>query len=159
MMEYPKYKKVLFCADFSKKSNYAFEFACGIAKRDKGLLYILHVIPAFPHKAYIENILSEDVLKGLHKQIEDSLYGNYKNQYLKKVENGIDHEIVTKSGREDEEIIEFTKKKNVDIIIMGTHGRTGIEHIFLGSVAEKVLRRSPVPVLVIPYEETFEQPQ
>jgi len=44
-MEYPKYKKVLFCTDFSENSDYAFEFAYGIAKRDEGLLYILHVIP------------------------------------------------------------------------------------------------------------------
>jgi nucleotide-binding universal stress UspA family protein len=45
MIEYPKYKKVLFCTDFSENSDYAFEFAYGIAKRDEGLLYILHVIP------------------------------------------------------------------------------------------------------------------
>jgi nucleotide-binding universal stress UspA family protein len=157
MMEYPEYKKVLFCTDFSKNSNYAFEFACGIAKRDKGLLYILHVIPAYPHRAYIENILSEEVLKELQKQIEDSLDTNYENSYLKRVEDGINHEIVTKSGKEDEEIIKFAKKKDVDIIVMGTHGRTGIEHIFLGSIAEKVLRRSPVPVLVIPYGENLKK--
>jgi hypothetical protein len=45
-MEYPLYKKVLFCTDFSKNADYSFEFSYGIARRDEGLLYILHVTPA-----------------------------------------------------------------------------------------------------------------
>jgi universal stress protein A len=69
---------------------------------------------------------------------------------VNKIENGIRYEIVTKSGREDEEILKFAKDEKVDIIVVGTHGRTGIEHVFFGSVAEKVLRRSPFPLFVIP---------
>jgi nucleotide-binding universal stress UspA family protein len=125
MIEYPKYKKVLFCTDFSENSDYAFEFAYGIAKRDEGLLYILHVIPANPQQS---------------------------------IENGIKYEIVTKSGREDEEILKFAKDEKVDIIVVGTHGRTGIEHVFFGSVAEKVLRRSPFPLFLIPCRKKLERP-
>ena len=153
MIEYPKYKKVLFCTDFSENSDYAFEFASGIAKRDKGLLYILHVIPANPQIEYIESVVSEETLKEVQKNIQEDLDNNHKERYLKKVEYGIRYEIITRSGREDEEIIEFAKKENVDIIVMGTHGRTGIEHVFFGSVAEKVLRRSPFPIFVIPYRK------
>jgi nucleotide-binding universal stress UspA family protein len=46
------------------------------------------------------------------------------------------------------EILETAKSQNVDLIVMGTHGRTGLEHIFLGSVAEKVVRLAPCPVLI-----------
>jgi nucleotide-binding universal stress UspA family protein len=67
-------------------------------------------------------------------------------------------QIVTKSGREDEEILTFAKQENVDIIVMGTHGRTGVEHVFFGSVAEKVLRHSPFPVFVIPCKKKHEWP-
>jgi nucleotide-binding universal stress UspA family protein len=94
MIEYPKYKKVLFCTDFSENADYAFDFAYGIAKRDEGLLYILHILPENPHQ---------------------------------------------------------------DIIVMGTHGRTGIEHVFFGSVAEKVLRHSPFPVFIIPCKKKLER--
>jgi len=150
MIEYPKYKKVLFCTDFSENSDYAFEFAYGIAKRDEGLLYILHVIPRNPHQETIRGYVSEDILRNIQKDLEQELDDNYKGRYTKKIQDAVRFEVVTKSGREDKEIIEFAKKEKVDIIIMGTHGKTGIEHVVFGSVAEKVLRRSPFPVFVIP---------
>ena len=156
-MEYPKYKKILFCTDFSENSDYAFEFAFGIAKRDEGLLYILHVIPRNPHQEMIRGYVSEDILRNIQKDLEQELDDNYKEHYTKKIEDAVRFEVVTKSGREDEEIIEFAKKEKVDIIVMGTHGKTGMEHAFFGSVAEKVLRHSPFPIFVIPSREKLEQ--
>ena len=149
-MEYPKYKKVLFCTDFSENSDYAFGFAYGIAKRDDGLLYILHVIPENPHQAFATAMITNEEIEKIEKLIEEDLNSNYQERYTKKIENGIRYEIVTRSGREDEEILKFAKDEAADIIVVGTHGRTGIEHVFFGSVAEKVLRRSPFPVFVIP---------
>jgi len=156
MIEYPKYKKVLFCTDFSENSDYAFEFAYGIAKRDEGLLYILHVIPENTNQIYVRNMLDIEQIRKIQKGIQKDLDNNYKEHYAKKIENGIRYEIVTKSGREDEEILKFAKDEKVDIIVMGTHGRTGIEHVFFGSVAEKVLRHSPFPLFVIPCKKKLE---
>ena len=155
-MEYPKYKKVLFCTDFSENADYAFEFAYGIAKRDEGLLYILYLIPENPHQAFAEGIIPADILEKIHKEFEEALVNNYKEQYVKKMEDGVKFEIVTKSGREDDEIIKFAEQEKVDLIVMGTHGRTGVEHVLLGSVAEKVLRESPFPVF-IPSKEKDER--
>ena len=157
-MEYPKYKKVLFCTDFSENSDYAFEFAFGIAKRDEGLIYILHVIPPEnTNQIYMRNMLDIEQIRKIQKGIQEDLDNKYKERYAKKIENAIRYEIVTKSGREDEEIINLAKKEKVDIIVMGTHGRTGIEHVFFGSVAEKVLRNSPFPVFVIPCREKLQR--
>jgi universal stress protein A len=156
MMEYPKYKKILFCTDFYKNSDYAFEFAFNIAKRDEGLLYILHVIPDIRPKEYAWPYITKEDLEKVQKNIGEYLNNQYKERYVKKIENGIKFEIVTKSGREDEEIIKFAKKEKVDLIVMGTHGRTGIPHIFCGSIAEKVVRRSPFPVFVIPFNKMLE---
>jgi len=150
MIEYPHYKKVLFCTDFSENADYAFEFAYGIAKRDEGLLYILHIIPYSSHQAYAESFITTEDLEKIQKAVEEDIANNYKERYEKKIENGIACEFVTKSGREDEEILTFAKQEKVDIIVMGTHGKTGIEHVFFGSVAEKILRHSPFPVFVIP---------
>jgi len=150
MREYPKYKKVLFCTDFSENADYAFEFAYGIAKRDEGLLYILHVIPENPQKAYVENFITAEDLEKIQKTIQEDLVNKYRERYEKKIEGEITFEIITRSGRADEEILEFAKKEKVDLIVIGTHGRTGIEHALFGSVAEKVLRRSPIPVFIIP---------
>ena len=155
-MEYPKYKKVLFCTDFSENSDYAFEFAFGIAKRDDGLLYILHVIPHIPNQEMLRGYVSEDILRNIQKDLEQELEDNNKEHYTKKIEDAVRFEVVTKSGREDEEILKFAKDEKVDIIVVGTHGKTGIEHVFFGSVAEKVLRRSPFPIFVIPCKKKFD---
>ena len=157
MREYPKYKRILFCTDFSENADYAFEFAYGIAKRDEGLLYILHVIPYNPNQAYAERFVTTEDLEKIQKSIEEDLANNYNERYARKIENGIKYEIVTRSGREDEEILEFAKEEKVDLIVMGTHGGTGIEHVIFGSVAEKVLRRSPIPVFIIPCKKKLER--
>ena len=157
MIEYPEYKKVLFCTDFSDNADYAFDFAYGIAKRDEGLLYILHVMPYNSNQVYAESFITSEDLRKIQKAVEEDIANNYKERYEKKIENGVSYEFVTKSGREDEEILEFAKKEKIDLIVMGTHGRTGIEHVFFGSVSEKVLRHSPIPVFVIPCKEKLER--
>jgi len=157
MTEYPKYKKILFCTDFSENSDYAFEFAYGIAKRDDGLLYILHVIPKNPNQAYADAYISREDLERIQKSIEEYLDDSFREHYINKIEDGVRFEIVTKSGREDDEILKFAQKEKVDIIVIGTHGRTGIEHVFFGSVAEKVLRHSPFPVFIIPCKKKLER--
>lgn len=71
-----------------------------------------------------------------------------------KVGVAVDPRIVT--GTPVEQIVRLAKELSVDLIIMGTHGRTGISHVFLGSVAEKVVRRAPCPVLTVrPREHDF----
>jgi len=153
MREYPKYKKILFCTDFSENADHAFEYAYGVAKRDEGLLYILHVIPKNPHEEYTAVYLGSETAEKIRHGILENLDADYQAHYASKIEPGVSFEIVTKSGREDEEILDLAKKEQVDLIVMGTHGRTGVEHIFFGSVAEKVIRQSHIPVLIIPSEK------
>jgi len=155
MKEYPKYKKILFCTDFSENSDYAFDYAYGIAKRDGGLLYMLHVIPQNPHQVYA--YIPQDDLEMIQKNIDQYVDENFRERYEKKIEKGVQYEIITKSGREDEEILQFAKTENVDIIVIGTHGRTGIDHVFFGSVAEKVLRHSVFPVFIIPCKKKVDR--
>jgi nucleotide-binding universal stress UspA family protein len=155
-MEYPRYKKILFCTDFSQNSDYAFEFAFGIAKRDEGLLYILHVIPGNPQEAFVESLMPRDIVEEMHRVIKEDVDNKFKEHYVEKIEDGVRFEIVTKYGREHDEIIKFARKEKVDLIVIGTHGSTGIEHAFFGSVAEKVIRHSPLPVFIIPSRKRLE---
>ena len=150
MIEYPKYKKVLFCTDFSENADYAFNFAYGVAKRDEGLLYILHVIPDNPHKGYADNVMTAEDSEKIQQAIEKYLDDNYRERYTNKIKDSVKYKTVTKSGRENEEIVAFARDEKVDMIVMGTHGKTGIGHVFFGSVAERVIRHSPYPVFIIP---------
>jgi nucleotide-binding universal stress UspA family protein len=150
MIEYPKYKKVLFCTDFSENSDCAFDYAFGIAKRDEAVLYILHVISVNPRASYIDNYMTKEYWDGLKVTMREDIERKYNNQYLCQIKDKAKVKTVTRSGREDEEILTFIQEENIDIVVIGTHGRTGIEHVFVGSVAEKIVRRSPIPVFIIP---------
>lgn len=150
MIDYPKYKKVLFCTDFSKDSDCAFDYAFGIAKRDEGILYILHVIPPTPQQYHLERHLTKKQLDKMQATIQEDRERMFNDKYLRFIKDKTKVKVVTKSGHEDEKIIEFIQEEKIDIVVIGTHGRTGIEHVFLGSVAEKIVRRSPIPVFVIP---------
>lgn len=150
MIDYPKYKKVLFCTDFSKNSDCAFDYAFGIAKRDEGVLYILHVIPTSKDRDNLERCLTKEELERVKATLKKDREEMYQDRYLSHIKDKTKVQIVTKSGREDKKILEFAKKEHIDIIVIGTHGRTGIEHFFIGSVAEKIIRYSPIPVFIIP---------
>jgi len=153
MIDYPKYKKVLFCTDFSKNSDCAFDYAFGIAKRDEGVLYILHVIPTTPDPYNLERWLTKEELDRVKATLREDREKIYNDQYLSHIKDKTKVRIVTESGREDEKILEFAQKEKIDIIVIGTHGRTGIERLFIGSVAEKIIRHSPIPVFIIPCRE------
>ncbi|MGC2276448.1 MAG: universal stress protein, partial [Candidatus Binatus sp.] len=62
---------------------------------------------------------------------------------------GVSHEELVASGNAAPEILNLAKRRKIDLIVMGTHGRHGLPHFLLGSVAEKIVRESPVPVMTI----------
>ena len=62
---------------------------------------------------------------------------------------GADVEGVILSGNPSAEIVKFAEEETIDLIVMATHGRSGVEHLLMGSVAEKVLRKSPCPVMTV----------
>ena len=151
MIDYPKYKKVLFCTDFSDNSDYAFDYAFGIAKRDEALLYILHVNPITPQQeTYLRTYLNEEQFDEIGKKRHKEINQQFNDRYLCQIRDKNNVQVVIKSGREDEAIIKFAVQENVDLIVIGKHGKTGLESAVFGSVAEKVVRHSPIPVYIIP---------
>jgi len=155
MIDYPKYKKVLLCTDFSDNSYRAFEYAFGIAKRDDGVLYLLHIIPDVLDQNYPEFISSmkrENIFQA-KEALQKSSEKQLDNLYLNKIKNKDNAKCIIKTGREDNEILKYAAEEKIDIIVIGTHGKTGLKHLLLGSVAEKIIRQSSIPVLVIPSKE------
>ena len=141
-------KKILFPTDFSDHSKYAFCYALSFAKEYEAKLYVLHVIEDIQ---YLANAYMFDV------PIMPSLADMEKNR-LKEMQEFIDTskpdpsvkiEKVIRRGRPFIEIIQMAKDEKIDLIVTATHGRGGLEHVVFGSVAEKVVRRAPCPVLSI----------
>lgn len=143
------FKNILFCTDFSENSHYAFTYALHLAKTYKSNLIILHVTPEPVHPEQLSIYLTPEKLEALKVSQKKDLEEQLQTHYLNQMERFKDYKVVIKVGEAFFEIIQIAKKKGADLIVMGTHGRTGLDHILFGSTAEKVVRKSPIPVLTI----------
>lgn len=143
------FKKILFCTDFSENSHYAFTYALNLAKTYKAKLVILHVTPEPVHPEQLSIYLPPERLEELKISQKKELNEQLQKNYLDKMERFKDYQVMIKMGEPFFEIIRSSKKEKADLIVMGTHGRTGLDHILFGSTAEKVVRKSTCPVLTV----------
>ena len=138
-------QRFLVPVDFSEDANQAVEYAIALASKLGARVTLLHVIQLLPlgsgdmgvtvPYAYIQD-LEADVTSRMQA-------------YLERVTAGLEGEIAVVHGVPFQEILETAKTQQIDLIIMGTQGRTGLQHVLMGSVAEKVVRLAPCPVLVV----------
>ncbi|HEY7494367.1 MAG TPA: universal stress protein [Candidatus Tectomicrobia bacterium] len=131
--------------DFSEYADYALDYAMALARKLPARLTLLHVIHAMPVGVTdMGTALPYSYLQDLEAEIAQNLQG-----YLKRVQDAnLEGDTVVVHGVPFDEIVQTAKTKNINLIIMGSHGRTGLGRLFLGSVAEKVVRLAPCPVLV-----------
>ena len=143
------FKKILFCTDFSEDSHWAFTYAFDLAKTYKARLLIFHATaePVYPEQLSL--YLAPEKLDELKTFQKKEIDRQLKAHYVKKMGRFKNYEISFQEGEPFVEIIRRAKKDSVDLIVMGTHGRTGLDHVLFGSTAEKVVRKSPCPVLTV----------
>lgn len=144
-------KNILVPTDFSSLSQSALEYASDLADNMSATIHILHVIdksiPFLPGK---QNLSEADLTDVLETDAQKHL-----SAFKKEVESESDVNVlcVIKHGIDFEEIVNYSKEIRAELIVIATHGRTGIMHSLLGSVAEKVIQHAKCPVLVIPARE------
>jgi len=145
------YKKILFCTDFSENSHLAFTYALDLAKTYQAKLLILHVTPspAYLYSDQVYSYLSEEKIEELEASEREKVDRELNAHYLEKMDGFKDYNVLLKKGVAFYEIIQTAREERVDLIVIGTHGRTGLDHILFGSTAEKVVRKSPIPVLCV----------
>lgn len=145
-----KLKKILCPSDFSENAQYALQYAIHLmSKDDEATLYMIHVVdnrvfdyngPIYEQEPYITKIALD---QSTREQLEKKLLAEIPEEIQNRVET------IISFGIPFLEIIKSARDKNVDLIVIGTHGRTGIAHMLIGSVAEKVVRKAPCPVLSV----------
>jgi nucleotide-binding universal stress UspA family protein len=142
-------KKILLATDFSENSKWALTYALSFAKKYDAKLYILHVIqqPTYPLGMYAE--ISFDAMDKFNRNISEATEKEMKNLCETELGGLKNYESMIVSGTPFLEILRTAKEKEVDLIIVGTHGRTGLDHVLFGSTAEKVVRKAPCPVLSV----------
>jgi len=134
-------RNILFPTDFSECSQSALDVAFALARDWKARLTVLHVASPPEFVPYGEFAKALQQSSGYRRELEQKL------RQCKKP--GCDAEFRLEEGEPASEILHATEKLGCDLIIMGTHGRSGLGRLFMGSVAEKVLRHAACPVLVI----------
>ena len=138
-----KCKRILVAMDRSKYSEKAFDQAISIAKICKSTLFVISVIDLYPEVNEIVLTHEEKMLMGTSAFLE-----GVKDRAAK--ENIPCETIMQVGGQPHKFIIQEAKGKNIDLIVMGTHGRTGLDKLLIGSVAERVVGHAPCAVMVTP---------
>jgi nucleotide-binding universal stress UspA family protein len=135
-------KSILHPTDFSENARRAFELACALARDYGAKLLLLHVrpLPVVPPTEIVEFPPEPGAY---HDALREKL------EALKPDDPRIVVERYRLVGDESEEIVRFAEDKGCDLIVMGTHGRSGLGRLIMGSVAEKVLREAPCPVVTV----------
>jgi nucleotide-binding universal stress UspA family protein len=145
-----KADKILFPCDFSRNSSKILPYVLSIAEKYNSQVYILYVDELhewgghfIPHPSI--DTLQKEALKAAEKAMDKIC-----EEQLESCPN-FQRKIV--SGEPATEILKLIESEDIDMVVMGTHGRKGMEHAIFGSVAENVVKKSPVPVLVVnPYK-------
>jgi nucleotide-binding universal stress UspA family protein len=143
------FNKILCAVDFDESSAVVLHFAREIAQQNGATLCLLHVtplplsatefspIPMDPYPVWEKTALAE-----LEKLAAAHLEGR-----------GVTYKIETRSAEAADGILGQAQEMDADLIVLATHGRKGVSHFLIGSVAERVIRRSPRPVLVVKPKE------
>ncbi len=147
-------QQVLFATDFSEYSHQARDFACQLAEKFGARLHVIHVVHnlaievpefgmglAFP--GYLENLseVKHELAAKAQVTLAKELTENFKE----------DHNVLfaIQFGIPDVEIVKYANQNAIDLIVMGTHGRSGISHVLVGSVAERVIEKATCPVTTV----------
>lgn len=150
-----KVEKILFPTDFSEGSYHALLYAADLAKHYNAKLYILHIIYdiARATDSHIPHV-SADML---YKEMSEWAQKEIQKCCIEETMGISDVEKVVLKGIPYEEIINFAAKEKIDMIVMGTYGRVGLERFIFGSTAERVVRRAPCPVMTVRVPEHREK--
>ena len=147
------FKRIIVPVDFSDCSRKALKSAIAIAKAHKSNLIILHVFEESFVEPYVRAANSEEEAEEIIEKIELVNETKY-DEFLKENDfSGIKYNKLLKKGIPETEIVKIAMDQQADLIVMGTHGRSGIKHILIGSTSEEVVRTVHCDIIVVKPEK------
>lgn len=143
-------KHILVPTDFSETSQVAVNYGIALARAFNATLCLLHVTDESVGGEIVE---ATSLPLGLLDMMEHDARERLAHVLTEQEQMEIASEYLVRAGRPDAEIVRYAKEAAIDLIILGTHGRSRLAHILMGSVAEKVVRKAPCPVLTVRHPE------
>jgi nucleotide-binding universal stress UspA family protein len=155
-----KLTRILAPTDFSRYSGFALEWAAYLAQCMKADLLLLHVLTEEEGKI-VEEVIGEGAVvqipRGIRQNVVEERQKRLTDQYemvvSREIKAALKVEQTVRIGVPFLEIVRVAKERDVDLIVLGTHGRTGLSHALIGSVAERVVHHAHCPVLSIKHPQ------
>jgi nucleotide-binding universal stress UspA family protein len=143
----PRLEKILFATDFSENSEHAFDYAYSFARNFGAQLLILHVInePVDLRGFYVPHVSFDN----LEKEIEEGAEKMMDKFCRTRIKDDIQYTCSIATGIPYEEILKKAEGEGASLIVLGTQGRSGIDHLLFGSTAERVVRKAKCPVMTV----------
>jgi nucleotide-binding universal stress UspA family protein len=143
-----QFKLILCPVDFSDFSVSAYEYALTVAEYYKAHLVALHAIELSKYP-YADYVGATGDFADLSRALCDGGKAKLREFVKKHSRHGVEPQLVVDQGNASDLILSFTQKHNIELIVMGTHGRRGFDRLVLGSTTDRVMRRACPPVLVV----------
>lgn len=145
-------KNVLVATDFSEPSTVALDYGRELARTYEAKLHVLHVVEDLRWRYATD--MAPTALVGIQEDLETSARARLDDLMTDEDRNQLRGRAVAITAvAPSEAVVTYAKAEAVDVIVMGTHGRSGVAHLFMGSVAERVVRLAPCPVLTVRHPE------
>ncbi|RLB83381.1 MAG: hypothetical protein DRH24_06890 [Deltaproteobacteria bacterium] len=140
-------KTIACCIDFSKNSEDAFAAAVEMAEKYRAKLFIIHVLPPVVNPLLTDTqwVVPDLPENTLTLEIEKRMQQEYGN----KTEEKIDYELVILDGHVSTEILKYLEENQIDLVVMGSYGLSGMGLVFFGSVAKRVAHKAPCSVMIV----------
>ncbi|NUN70052.1 MAG: universal stress protein [Bacteroidetes bacterium] len=148
-------KNIMVTTDLSVASYSAMEYAAWLAKKEKAGIILFYSVDNLPTVAYHTVDLTFDKFREEILAFERKRLKEFAAQF-KPLFTGPFKTVITE-GNAAQSIVQYANQNSVDMIVMSTHGRTGIQHVLLGSVAERVVRTAHCPVLTVKSTEAVQK--
>jgi nucleotide-binding universal stress UspA family protein len=139
----PLFEKILIATDGSERNQPAVKMGLDICRVCGSALYAIYVIDETPMTSAQADMLTGDIYLKLKDEGEEAV------EQVKRMAHGVKVEALVLSGRPAHVITEFAAKNGVDLIVVGSQGKSGLERLILGSIAESIIRMADCMVLVV----------
>lgn len=144
-----EFKRILAPTDFSSLGEVGLSAASELARRLGARLTLLHVVREDELQELIDAHVPRHPVDLVYQDLEAALMDQYRRVVPTEVRRAVAVEAAVTVGTPSVEIVRTARLKGADMVVMGTHGRTGLARMVMGSVAEEVVRRAPCPVLTV----------
>ena len=143
------YKHILFCTDFSENADLAFETAKDLAWRYGADLTIAHVLVTLTQVPVREVHIPVELDSKFVEEATDAAQQTIQDKYVQHLKEKQEYKVAVLAGYPATEIVRLAEERDVDLIVMGAHGLTGIAHVLFGSTADRITRKAPCAVLTV----------